>query len=278
MLREIYDIGKKLGIPPLNCQWVAVVHYKKGNPHLHYMLWDKAQKINDYFITPRKQCEIREMLTKDIFDDEFKKYYEIQDEIKSKLRDKELALSLKAFDLKNCIGKIAYINIPEKVANEMVQLFKSIKNNIPKEGRINYSFMTDEVKKDIDKFMQIFIENNIDFKNEYLKYIETAGNIGRMYGEKSEKYYISKAEQELKKILGNQLLKSIKLVKSDDYLKKSLLKNCLQELFRMLSILNESNEARLELNIFRGELSKQAKIEYAIKKANASSIDWESEL
>ncbi len=278
MERKVYDIGKKLGVPPLNCQWIAVVHYKKGNPHLHYMLWDKAQKINDYFITSRKQCEIREMITKDIFEDEFQKYYNIQDEIKSKFRDKEVALSLKAFDLKNCVGKIAYINISAKIINEMQKLFKDIKINMPKEGRITYSFMPENVKRDIDKFMQLFIENNVDFRNEYEKYIETAGKIGKMYGEKSEKYYISKAEQELKRTLGNQLLKAIKSIKSDENLKKTLIKNCMQELFRTLSRLTESNQAKIDLKLFKGELSKQAKIDYAIKKSNASSIDWENEL
>ena len=278
MGRKVYDIGKKLGVPPLNCQWVAVVHYKKGNPHLHYMLWDKEQKINDYFITSRKQCEIREMITKDIFEDEFQKYYNIQDEIKSNFRDKELALSLKAFDLKNCVGKIAYINISDKTINEMKNLFKEIKENIPKEGRITYSYMPKSIKSNIDKFMQLFIENNVDFKNEYQKYIETAGEIGKMYGEKSEKYYISKAEQELKRILGNQLLKSIKSVKSDEVLKKILIRNCLQELFRTLSKITENNQAKLDLKLYRGELSKQAKIDYAIKQANASLIDWENEL
>lgn len=278
MERKVYDIGKKLGVPPLNCQWVAVVHYKKNNPHIHYMLWDKEQKINDYFITSRKQNEIREMITKEIFEDEFQKYYNIQDEIKSNFRDKELALSLKAFDFKNCVGKIAYINLSEKTINEMQKLFKNIKSNIPKEGRITYSYMPENVKKDIDKFMKLFIENNIDFKNEYEKYIETAGKIGKMYGEKSEKYYISKAESEIKRILGNQLLKSIKSIKSEEYLKKALVRNCLQELFRTLSKLTENSQAKLDLKIFRGELSKQAKIEYAIKKANASTIDWENEL
>lgn len=177
MQRRVYDIGKELGIPPLNCQWVAVVHLKKGNPHLHYMLWDKSQKINDYFITTKQQCKIRELLTKYIFDDELQEYYNIQDEIKSNLRNNAMAIEMKAFDNKNCVGKLAYINMSDKVVKELIYKFRVIKQSIPKQGRINYAFMSADVKNKIDEFTNLCIDNNIDFKNEYQKYIETAGKI-----------------------------------------------------------------------------------------------------
>lgn len=276
MQRRIYDIGKELGIPSLNCQWVAVVHLKKGNPHLHYMVWDKSQKINNYFITTKQQCRIRELLTKDIFDEELQKYYEIQDEIKGTLRDKAMRLEMKAFDNKNCVGKLAYINIPNTVIKDLMSRFKEIKQYIPRQGRINYAFMPNDVKKKINEFIKIFIENNMDFKNEYDTYIETAGKIGSMYGDKSKKYYKDKAKKELDKILGNQLLTSIKILSHQEIQEKILARNLLQEMFRFLSILNESNEAKLNLySNYKGEMSQQAKKDFAKNKANASSISWE---
>lgn len=278
MERRIFDIGKELGIPPLNCQWLAVVHFKKGNPHLHYMLWDKEQKINSYFIHPRTQGKVRELLTKDIFEDELKQYYQIQDETRKKLRDKEIALSLKAFDVRNCKGKIAYLNIPDKTLKLLSDLYDEIKNEIPKNGRINYALVSNDIKQKIDNFMTLFIENNVDMKKECENFLNNASNIGSMYGEKSKKFYEEKSKEQLKRILGNQLLNSIKLVKKDEFNKKIIIKNMMQEIFRVLSKINESNIAKLELNSLRNELSLQAKKEYIIKKANASSIDWEIEL
>ncbi len=276
MQRRIYDIGKELGIPPLNCQWVAVIHLKKGNPHLHYMVWDKSQEINDCFITIKQQCNIRELLTKDIFNDELKQYYKIQDEIKGTLRDEAIALEMKAFDSNNCIGKIAYINVSNSVIKDLMSKFKKIKSQIPKDGRLSYAFMPDDVKKKINEFTKIFIENNIDFKSEYDKYIKIAGKIGSMYGDNSKKYYEKKAKKELDKILGNQLLNSIKILKDEQLQEKLLVRNILQEMFRFLSILNESNEAKLNLyRNYKGEMSKQAKRDFAKNKANASSINWE---
>lgn len=278
MERRVYDIGKELGIPPLNCQWIAVVHLKKSNPHLHYMLWDKNQKINSYFIKTKTQGKVRELLTKDIFEDELKQYYQIQDETKKKLRDEEIALKLKAFDFKNCKGKIAYINIPDMILKRMFNLYDEIKKEIPVKGRINYALMPNSLKVKIDEFMKLFIENNVDMKKEYVKYLENASKIGSMYGESRKEYFEHKAEGQLKRILGNQLLNSIKLIKFEEFNKKLIINNTLQGMFKFLSQLNESNKSKISLNSYKSELSLQAKKEYLIKKLNSSSIEWDTEM
>lgn len=91
-----------------------------------------------------------------------------------------------------------------------------------------------------------------------------------------KKYYENKAKKELNTILGNQLLNSIKMINYEKKQKKIIAKNLLQELFRFLSILNDSNEAKLNLySNYRGEMSKQAKKDFARSKSNASSINWE---
>ena len=275
MKRKIYDISKELNIPPLNCQWVAVVHFKKGNPHLHYMVWDKLQKINDCFITQKQQYKIRELLTKDIFSDELSKYYQIQDEIKSSLKQDVMALEIKAFNNTMCKGKLSYINLSNKTVRELVEKFKNIKSQIPKTGRINYAFMSSELKTQINEFIKIYIDNNLDFKNEYDKYIETSGKIGAMYGKSSKIYYENKAKKELNKILGNQLLNKIKELNLQEKQEKRFVTNLLQEMFRFMSILNESNEAKFDLYFnYRSDMSMQAKKDFAKNKANANSIEW----
>ena len=132
------------------------------------------------------------------------------------------------------------------------------------------------MKKKIDEFVKLFLDINVDFKNEYERYIETAGNIGKCYGGNSKKYYENKARKDLNTILGNQLLNSIKMINYENKQEKLIAKNLLQELFRFLSILNDSNEAKLDLySNYRKEMSKQAKKDYARNKSNASSISWE---
>lgn len=276
MQRQVYDIAKELGISPLNTQWVAVVHLKKGNPHLHYMLWDKDQKINSCFITTKQQCKVRELLTKDIFEDELQEYYDIQNDIKSKFRSNAIALEIKSFDKGACIGKIAYINYSNSELKEIMKRFKDIKQSVSDSGRLAYKLMPKDIKQKIDEFVKLFLDINVDFKNEYEKYIKTAGNIGKCYSGNSKKYYENKAKKELNTILGNQLLNSIKMINYEKKQEKIIAKNLLQELFRFLSILNDSNEAKLNLySNYRGEMSKQAKKDFARSKSNASSINWE---
>lgn len=47
---SVSQIARNLGISFANLEWVATVHYKKGNPHLHYMIWDREQKVKNPFI------------------------------------------------------------------------------------------------------------------------------------------------------------------------------------------------------------------------------------
>ena len=275
MNRRVYDIANTLGIPTANVEWVAVVHLKKGNPHLHYMVWDKRQEINDYFISIQKQCKIKELLTKDIFNEELQQYYNLQNDTKNNLRNKALALEIKAFDKSNCIGKLAYTNIPNKVIIDLIKRFNEVKQRLPKSGRLTYQFMPDDVKLKIKEFMEIIKNNNVDLQNECDKYIQTSSSIGAMYGDSSKKYYEKKANQELDKLLGNQFLYAVKMLNLEQLEKRTLVNNLVQDIFRFLSILNESNEAKLHLyKNYKGEMSKQAKRDYAINKANSSNMNW----
>lgn len=273
--RKAHEIGKILGIPPLNVEWVGVVHLKKGNPHLHYMLWDKNQKINDYYISVTKQNRIRELLTKDIFYEELQQYYSLINKTKNTLRNNAMAMEIKAFDKSNCVGKLAYINFPPNIIKDLVKKFNELKNIIPKTGSLKYSYMPEETKKKINEFIKIYLDNNADFKNEYEKYIETAGKIGAMYGENSKKYYENKAKKELENILGNQFLNAIKMINNEKLQDRRFITNLMQELFRTLSIVTESNQAKYNLfTEYKGEMSKQAKKDFAKNKANASGIEW----
>ena len=276
MKRNIYDIGKKLNLSITGMEWLGVVHIKKGNPHIHYMIWDKNQKINRYFINTYKQDEIRKLLIKDIFSNELSMYYEELNNSKKTLRDKAISIEIKAFDNSKCLGKIAYINkLSDKEINNLLEKFKDIKNNLPKTGALKYSYMTSELKQKINGFIYNLLECNFELKNEYLKYIETSKKIGSLYGESEKKSLEKKAKEKLENILGNQVLTCIKQLNIEQFKKQVIIEGIIQNLFRTLSIIVESNEAKHELyKNYRGEMSKQAKRDYAKNKCNSSNIEW----
>ena len=66
---SVSQIAKNLGIAFCNLEWVATVHYKKGNPHLHYVLWDREQKVKAPFIKVSTQHKIRNALKRNIYKD-----------------------------------------------------------------------------------------------------------------------------------------------------------------------------------------------------------------
>ncbi len=167
MKEKVYDIAGVVNIDMPNAEWIAVVHLKKGNPHLHYMMWDKEQQINRYYISLYQQNTIREILTKHIFENELSKYYEIKNETKNKLRDRTIALELKAFNESVCKGKLGYLNIDNQELKEIRNKLYKILEELPKTGSLKYAYMSENIKKDIDEFMEFVIDKNTDLKEEY---------------------------------------------------------------------------------------------------------------
>ncbi|MCX8075232.1 MAG: relaxase MobL [Clostridia bacterium] len=275
MKEKVYDIAGVVNIDMPNAEWIAVVHLKKGNPHLHYMMWDKEQQINRYYISLYQQNTIREILTKHIFENELSKYYEIKNETKNKLRDRTIALELKAFNESVCKGKLGYLNIDNKELKEIRNKLYKILEELPKTGSLKYAYMSENIKKDIDEFMEFVIDKNTDLKEEYSSYIENSANIGKLFGNSNKIEIKLKVEQELKKIIGNQFLSSVKDMKYDKLNEKIFINNLLQEIYRMISVLNESNNSKKELyRRYNIDMSKQAQIDYTINKQNSSNIEW----
>lgn len=276
MNRNVYDVGEKLGLSISGMEWIAVVHLKKGNPHLHYELWDKNQKINRYNITTKKQEDIRKQLVKDIFCDELAIYYKELNNTKNNLRNEVTTLELKAIYKNYCNGKVAFVtNLQQTDINKLLKLYNEIKSELPKTGSFKYAYMTPEIKEKIQLFILELLKVNIDLNKQYQNYLETSKKIGSLYGDTNKKELEVKAIKQLDNILGNQLLKAIKEIKQENFRKQVLVNNLIQDLFRTLTLLVESNNSKYDLyKNYKGEMSKQAKRDYAKNKANASTIEW----
>ena len=65
--KNIHELAKVMNIPFSRLEYCGVVHLKKGNPHLHYLFWDRSQKINRCYISTYQQNKIRDIITKGIY-------------------------------------------------------------------------------------------------------------------------------------------------------------------------------------------------------------------
>ena len=129
--KNIQEIAKVMNIPFSRLEYCGVVHLKKGNPHLHYMFWDRNQKINRCYISEYQQNRIRDIITKGIYKEELQELYNERDTIKNDLKSRDLVEEMKAINIENCDSKIPYTKIENKDRKKLIADFKRIAKLLP---------------------------------------------------------------------------------------------------------------------------------------------------
>lgn len=133
--KNIQEIAKVMNIPFSRLEYCGVVHLKKGNPHLHYMFWDRSQNINRCYISTYQQNKIRDIITKGIYNEELQELYKQRDTIKKYLKNKDLVEEMKAINIENCDSKIPYTKIKNKDRKYLISEFKRISKLLPKKRK-----------------------------------------------------------------------------------------------------------------------------------------------
>ena len=138
--KNIQEIAKVMNIPFSRLEYCGVVHLKKGNPHLHYLFWDRSQKINRCYISTYQQNKIRDIITKGIYKEELQELYNERDTIKNDLKSRDLVEEMKAINIENCDAKIPYTKIENKDRKKLIADFKRIAKLLPKKRKTRLCF------------------------------------------------------------------------------------------------------------------------------------------
>ena len=133
--KNIQEIAKVVNIPFSRLEYCGVVHLKKGNPHLHYMFWDRDQKINRCYISEYQQNRIRDIITKGIYKEELQELYNERDAIKNELKSRDLVEEMKIINIENCDSKIPYTKIENRDRKKLIADFKRIAKLLPKKRK-----------------------------------------------------------------------------------------------------------------------------------------------
>lgn len=220
------DIAKELGISTVDFSWVAAYHAEKSHPHIHFQLWDNRDVIKSSYIHPSRQSNIRNMLSKEMFNDDYEKFvrdittpeHNLLNSEKDQARD-ELTSFLKDvfINFTEHVPGIEPGTLPDRIENTEIetlanQLYQLIEHeNFPKTGRLNYKFMPLEIKTELNKICDTLLERS-DYKKSFENYIDVQGQISKLNGKTS--YEISKSKKEAEKDIygrmGNIVLKSAK--------------------------------------------------------------------
>lgn len=271
MRSSIKEIAKVVDVPFSRLEYIGVVHFKKGNPHLHYMFWDKCQGINSYFITENQQNKIRDIVTKEIYKEELKELYNQKDEIKKQISSKDLINCMKVRNLELCDEKIPYLKMKPKNKKEIIKMFKNLCKKLPKKGSLKYAYMSEEIKQDLNNLVDKIINSNFDMKSSYNNYMKKTKEIADYFSNEKRDKIISAETNKMYKMLGNKLLNLMK-----EY-KEISTETIVFNLFKTISKLENQQEARTNSQEYINSLSDNAKKEYA-RLVNYSSEEMETEL
>lgn len=104
---------------------------------MHYVFWDRSQKINKCYISTYQQNKIRDIITKGIYKEELQELYEQRDEIKKDLKSRDLIEEMKAVSIENCNSKIPFTKIKNSDRKKLIAEFKKIANQLPPKRKIS---------------------------------------------------------------------------------------------------------------------------------------------
>ncbi len=305
---KLISFAKKMNIKYEDLQYAGAVHLESGHPHLQVMMWSKQKEKMNYFIKYNIINKMKDEFTNSIFKEDLLQLYQEKDSAKKKIIQenktlqnlkkvsndnkflKDMLKYEKDYSNKKIIGKrIKYKDIKEITADLL-----EIKNLLKKtSGSIKYQYLKryPEIIEKIDNLSQKIINLSLDTQKQIDDYILAKQKIVAFkYSDESkiieaQKFEKEKAEEEIKKIIGNQILNferallnlNVDYSKTIDY---NETENLIWRIFNCMYFSARQEEKYLknfEIK-YKKQLSKQAKKDIAINKANSSNLHWEENI
>lgn len=270
------------GIPKDRFEYIAAVHDKKGQPHIHISFWDTNPPVTVQFVRKEISDEVRKKLIHDTFSNELSYYYGISNQAMSDA--KELTEKMMIDFERDISGMYSDKFSSVDITEDIIRKYAEILNNLPKRGRIAYAYLPKEMK---DKVIGMIKEMIMLPKMKAIinDYYSGARSAAEMFDSKETENGKSEIDRKMRKAagdlynrLGNIILKSMlrTLKENDEQKEKDKAKisthmtvdsmiyalNAVSRLLRTQGASGTVNTAHALL----GELSKQAKIDLAKQK------------
>ena len=278
---------------------------ERGHPHLQVMLWSKQRDKMNYFVNYKQVNKMRDEFSNLIFKEDLIELYKKKDNVKKQIvasnsffnemkkvsTDKKFLKDMLQYEKDFYNKKLMKQNLHnyqlEIIVDDLLKIKDLLKQTT---GSIKYQYLKKypDIIKEIDNLSKKIIDMSLECQEQIDIYIKVKQEIVSYkyqsetkikQAQKNEKI---KADQEILKIIGNQILNFERLLlnnkeeyNAERYINDS--RNLVWEVFNSLYFLSRQEEIdlrRIELK-YKKQLSKQARKELAIRKQNESSFNWE---
>lgn len=208
---HINEIARGMNMKIEDIEYIAAVHLKEGQPHVHIEWWNKEQRIFINKVDPLVCDSIRIAAIKSTFREEFTDLHNKEDALVKELR------GLISEQTDSMLTALA----PDDYTETIAKALNHIGDILPKRGQLAYGYLPADIKAEIDKLTHYIIDNNPQFSKLYNDVLE----LRRLYNEMLHsadgddssnwsKYklakYMGRLNDDIEKAVGNTLLKIIK--------------------------------------------------------------------
>ena len=278
---------------------------ESGHPHLQVIIWSKQRDKMNYFVNYKEINKMRDEFSNLIFKEDLIELYKKKDNVKKQIvasnsffnemkkvsTDKKFLKDMLQYEKDFYNKKLMKQNLHnyqlEIIVDDLLKIKDLLKQTT---GSIKYQYLKKypDIIKEIDNLSKKIIDMSLECQEQIDIYIKVKQEIVSYkyqsetkikQAQKNEKI---KADQEILKIIGNQILNFERLLlnnkeeyNAERYINDS--RNLVWAVFNSLYFLSRQEEIdlrRIELK-YKKQLSKQARKELAIRKQNESSFNWE---
>lgn len=210
---HISDIANGMNMKIENIEYLAAVHLKEGQPHVHIMWWDIQQRVLINKVDPLICDKIRIDAIRSTYRDLFTEIYNKEEIMRRSMR-KEIG----EYTIQNVINGAAD-NYTSNIYAALYQLYREL----PPKGQLKYKIISithPEVARKLDELTHYIIDNNPTFKAQYdeicelrLMYNELLHSVESVYGNFQITSYMKQVNDKIEKAVGNEILRIIKAEK-----------------------------------------------------------------
>ena len=304
---KLVSFAKKMNIKYEDLQYAGAVHLESGHPHLQVMMWSKQKEKMNYFIKYNLINGMKDEFTNSIFKEDLLRLYQEKDIAKQKIvQENQLLQNLKKvsnddkfikdmmkYERDYASKKIIFHRIKYKdIKNIMFDLIEIKKMLKKTKGSIKYQYLKKypDIIKEVDNLSRKIIEMSLDTQKQIDEYILARQKIitykysNKRKIEEAQKIEKQKAEDEIRKMIGNQILsfERVLLKQKEEYSKimyYNETENLVYNIFNYVyfSVRQEEKYIKNFEIRYKKQLSKQARKDLAINKSNSSKFHWEEE-